>query len=740
MDGATLLPPTCGKETGLPGVPGVGCVVTLKYSGHLLSGERRAFSACLIASDTDVHVLGPNLEAFPTTRRLTSRRLWRIPSSHAAPTRPRHVPERSQNPLVSSDDELSDSGTFPAPANAVASRNICLQAFLLYGRGQMPPRELDDDTTAVLIAWSDEHGAHHVSLLLFSLVSALNPSISSLKLRVTFVRDIIQIEPQEYVLRLFYDSALSSTGDDAAAEDGGAHPVPRWVVLCATYRMTARRAPGSRSKVTPLGGGLSTAAGGGAGGGEAGGKTRPRTDPAPTAMGSAVLLSGGPGPLSGQAYGHAASAGDRAQTRELYMEGSKRFISLCGGGAAYGGTTAFYYDKDEGALAFVLPRSGAAPATADGYVLCAGDARAEEVQPWCWGIPEGHAISAFAVQRRWGAAAESSEGSTRALAVVGTTDGRVYVLRHRTCTLAKRLTGPIADLCFVNTRHVRGPAEVRPRVVEAMLRGRDGNRREGAAAADMEDSPSASAALVVLDSVGRVVVLRAINSDAPVSQLVNDVKQVVAFEERHETPLVFSRCTSPIPPVAEPKGARQYLDITTLGSCLRHGDPAARAEEPAAGAAAAPATAPPKGGSLASKPLKPAEMDRRTNGYAGHILSRGVLCAACLDGATEGNEVLVSTMGQAVVSIPFDTKEFTFAIAGFMVTPTPMFFIGFADFFGSGCEDLVMASLQSIIVARRRAEPVKEKAKLLLRQLNKRRGHLPSGALGAPRMSSVIET
>jgi len=85
-------------------------------------------------------------------------------------------------------------------------------------------------------------------------------------------------------------------------------------------------------------------------------------------------------------------------------------------------------------------------------------------------------------------------------------------------------------------------------------------------------------------------------------------------------------------------------------------------------------------------------------------------------------ELIVSTMGQLVVSIPFEPSDGRFSMSGFTIAPAPMFFVGFADFWGSGRAGMVMASLHSVLVAHRPRSVLKEKAMLLLRLLGNHHG------------------
>ncbi|CCW68951.1 unnamed protein product [Phytomonas sp. Hart1] len=96
-------------------------------------------------------------------------------------------------------------------------------------------------------------------------------------------------------------------------------------------------------------------------------------------------------------------------------------------------------------------------------------------------------------------------------------------------------------------------------------------------------------------------------------------------------------------------------------------------------------------------------------------------------------------MGHALVSLAFHAAEDRFVIADRRLTSAPMFFVGFVDFFMTGCPYLVMASRTSVLVARRSRAGLKERAAMLLRLLRARGLWSPRAKTASPEVEPAAD-
>lgn len=390
-----------------------------------------------------------------------------------------------------------------------------------------------------------------------------------------------------------------------------------------------------------------------------------------------------------------------------------------------------------------------------------GGSSASDVAPWLARFQTDRVISVFAVQ-------DGADGCTGgeadgvAVAAAGSLDGRVFVVTATGDRVVRRLVGPIADLTFVSTRTAPVNAHVRCSVVDELVEEAMQQQLKGS---DLSTSPAEciasssvlggagssgadiAMALVVLDSVGRVVILRGINSATPTTQSVADIPQVITLAERHQSTLTFVDLPRPGLPPHPPVSSKSFLDLSSLRQFFHRRITVSRRDgavpHSGAGSGSAGLGLPPRregsgevgamtggtrsGGSLVATPANDSLAsrgggDRQEDAHSmtGHVLSRGLLCVTSIEAARGRPELVVSTMGQAVVALPFDPVEGNFVITGFTVTPTPMHYVGFVDFFGCGTADLVMAGLQSVLVARRPRSSLREKALLVMRLLSRR--------------------
>ncbi|RNF19248.1 uncharacterized protein Tco025E_04202 [Trypanosoma conorhini] len=328
------------------------------------------------------------------------------------------------------------------------------------------------------------------------------------------------------------------------------------------------------------------------------------------------------------------------------------------------------------------------------------------VAPWMVQLPSDGVVCALAVQQ---------EGSS-VVAAAGTTNGRVHLLHADGNHVSHRFGGPIADLAFVNT--LCNKAEERYRigaVTELLQRQETRTSLELKNTSDADAEVDAPTCLVLLDSLGRVIVLRDFTGGKKSVQVVPDVQQFITLaEQRAPCPSSGSFATE-----ATAGGRRvtvsskRFFDISSLRLVFNRRKPKEEVQ-----------------GELHENMADPAFVQERDAGspperesgvIAGHILSRGLLSLASLPGPRSCAELVVSTMGQSIVSIPFDQNEGTFSIAGFIEAPEAMFFIGFVDFFNTGVTEMVMAGMHHVLVARRSRHQQKAKAALLLRLFARQR-------------------
>ncbi|CCW61362.1 unnamed protein product [Phytomonas sp. EM1] len=211
-----------------------------------------------------------------------------------------------------------------------------------------------------------------------------------------------------------------------------------------------------------------------------------------------------------------------------------------------------------------------------------------------------------------------------------------------------------------------------------------------------EDFPGAGLALAVLNSVGSVVILRALQSELPLVQMVPDLLPM-----------------SPVMNTSMGSFADTHL-MRSFRMPKNDGAPSSGTQPPGYPPTTSNAVSSPSVRNFADLFGNTEEM------MVGHVLSRGLLCITQLEGDYGTVELVVSTMGHLIVSIAFNATENRFFIADTMITPAAMYFVGFVDFFATGCADLVMASHSTVLVARRSRAALQEKASLLLRLLQAR--------------------
>lgn len=688
----TMLPTTCGEETDLPGVPRVGCIATVSCCPGTLHG----FSASVIATADSVAILGPDLEQRRKGRHcLFTRHLWRpaslLEAAAAAQSAGAGSGAAGGGPASVS---LASSPSSPLAAGLLSHTDgsgvniIALTACSL----AQPSAE---DAVAVVVAWSDSALQHHVTVVALRLRCVLSPSwpgYSDGALVRLVAQDAFPLPSTQSVLRLFCHPAM--TAADAAKTDELVVS-SRHVILCSLY------APWTSSPT--YAGQFSHAEGGAAGGGGS----------ASGAGGGGASVGGGLKKVSSSVAGGGAGVAERSNAAPATSVASpRRRGQLC-----------FL------TVAIRIPAANAATTNAgtdddeDVYGVTAGPSTIHEVAPWLRDFHVDRVVCAFTVQ--------SASTPTRVIAAAGTTDGRVFVLGASSHRLVRRVSGPVADAVFVRTTAAKADVAARSAVVDEILSdaaAEDAVKNgsfAGAAEAEMaRRDESEFTALVVLDSAGHLLVLRAVNSGAPITQAVPDLPQIITLANGQKQTLTFvSPSLTNLDEEAQ-ISSKNFLDLSTLRHFIGHRRPPPLPPRRGAGSAPSSGTAPLASSSLSVTPVDNSFSMAGTGGeephLSGHILSRGLLCVTNIEGGKGGSELVVSTMGQVVVSVPFSPTEGCFRIAGFTVTPAPMFYVGFVDFFSDGNPTLVMAGLKNVLVASRPQSAIRERAQLLLRLLSKK--------------------
>eukprot|EP00796_Vickermania_ingenoplastis_P006148 gene6148-4427_t len=251
----------------------------------------------------------------------------------------------------------------------------------------------------------------------------------------------------------------------------------------------------------------------------------------------------------------------------------------------------------------------------------------------------------------------TKEAAAAVHGAAGSIDGRVFVLEGSASRLVRRVSGPVGDVKFV-VPYCDSSALVESRskfsaapideLISTKLSIRSGSRKSESGTGVLVDLT-----LVVLDTAGKIIVLRRVNTRSMAVQVVCDV-------------------------IGKPHM------VTMRGEEILPTDVAGSAE------------------------------GNRCDGIAGHILSSGLLHAAvrqhplCLT---------VSTMGQAIVVIPFHEAKDCFSISSCTICPTPVFYVGVVDHFRRGAEDLVIAGPDSVLIARQPQPSLERKASTLLELL-----------------------
>ncbi|RNF14574.1 hypothetical protein TcG_07528 [Trypanosoma cruzi] len=296
------------------------------------------------------------------------------------------------------------------------------------------------------------------------------------------------------------------------------------------------------------------------------------------------------------------------------------------------------------------------------------------------------------------------------VAAIGKTNGQLILFHADGTHVSHRFGGPIADLAFVSTRCIRGDEKYRVCAVTELI----DQQKENAFSSlnrmpELEVADDGRRSLVLLDSLGRVIVLRDVTEGMASAQIVSDIQQFITLaENRASHPSSGSVAGESAAGRPVTVSSKRFFDISSLRQFFYRGKTKRIQKD----------RQDDKVDSISVQESDAIRQPEQENGmFAGHILSRGLLSLASLPGPRGCTELVVSTMGQSIVSIPFDKNEGVFSIAGFIEASEAMFFIDFVDFFNTGVTELVMAGMHQVLVARRSRCQQKRRAALLLRLL-----------------------
>lgn len=747
---STVLPASYGESTALPGVPHPSCVAPLCFQPN---GPGQ-ISAFIIASSQEVFILGQNLQKplSPITRRL-----WRpnfeccaednsgsIGSSSALgqPTDAAsaqycvcsvegsmrivaitaflvHTDSSSQTKLaneinkeISSKENvllhkrsskiIKDGGEVQSCGNVPKSFSGCRS--IPIGKSSQSSSGFSSlylDTVCAVIAWEDSSAMQHLTFLFFSLYRALSPSCKKFLLWEQEAN--IQFLPDTHVVRIFHSPDFSAVL--AQDESSCTREVSSYTFHHLVYISLCQQAPkGSKKMEMPTNG---------------------------------------------------FSAGTTVMNRV----GKCAFVSI----------------REVFSTSLHLPSPSFSLGMEDFIFTHPGQLQHAQRDPQdrllaCWrvsqnsqleiGIPCTEDIPNFLVhigsikgvvtclevyprqntQRRKMASPFPcspeflSEGDASVRAAIGTMDGRVYLLSSASIVKARRIDGPVADMKFfvysipedesssakcssVNAyngkpkdKPCRGerrkkrnysPDQESYRLpeIDALLlspdeyeqkkpksisvRNRSAVESKSNLSEKKEKSSSLDVTLVILDSIGKIILLRRVNTNCGNVQIVRDVAHVVTLLSHWEvgkssaSHSLLSREEKPGNKLCKPNSLSEYQ--AEMG--------------------------PPHAVAVSDESM-----------IAGNILSSGLLHSAI---RYHPLQLIVSTMNRGIVILPFHPKEDKFSISSYTLYPTPVLYIGVSDLFATGAEDLLLAGVDSVLIARQTQHVQRRNAFTLLRLLSR---------------------
>lgn len=738
-----VLPASYGESTSLPGIPHQSCVAPLSFHPN----EPGSISAFVIASSQDVFILGPNLER-PLSR--TTRHLWRP-----------HFE-------IYSDEKLSSTVfspslvQYPDPAtnqHRVGSsegvmRIVAITAFLLYSSGSSGERaakeklkaslvdnssqepivdektkdkkgvqcspispssflrnssEISDpnisskyslpfDTVCIVVAWADSSAVYHLTALFVALRHALAPSCHNFLL---YEKEIpLGLPSDVHVVRIFYHSNFCALNTDNASSSPNFQCLPRHV-LCIS--LSQQPLKGSK-----------------------------------TALGS--------GCLTGSSTGIAKRLGKIIfiVIREVLLPDASYLLPSPASRRKNDGisssTNAFTLSTlKELLVVWKMPKNSqleiGIPTELDIANFLIHLTSIKSIVSCLEVLPLQATVECEMADLLHCSSKLISDNGNDYRAAVGTMDGRVFLLSAAAITLARRVSGPVADIKVVvpsawsfgaslhsydRKKKVLEASEERRVEIENIKTKKDNqelkhnrlpqidallssakplhrkNRRVflrkksclfrfSDASSEQPKEVHLDITLVILDAIGKIVLLRRINRSCSSVQTVTDVPHMATLLKRCEKENVSSF----------------QLAVSKEGN----GTETSRSE-PFEGFL---------GHALSTDNLAPNNHKMVT----GHILSSGLLHAAI---RYHPLQLIVSTMSRGIVILPYHPEKDQFSISSYTLYPTPVLYVGVADVFATGAEDLLLAGLDSVLIARQHQNIQRRNAFTLLRLLNEKSG------------------
>lgn len=735
-----VVPASYGESTALPGIPHQSCVAPVSFHPN----DPDHISAFVIASSQDVFILGPNLERLLSR---TTRRLWRpnfeifseenLSSTVFSPSLVQYPdPATNQHRVGSSEGVmrivaitafLFYSST-PFGVNTVKEKlkasladegsrnsrveentkdkkgvkcNASSSSCFLWNSNENSNSNTSSsnyslplDTVCIIVAWADSSAVYHLTALFVSLRHALSPSCNNFLLHEKEIP--LGLSSDAHVVRIFYHSDFCALNTDDTFSSPKFFRLPHHVLfisLCQQPQKGSKRALGSGSSTGPS---IGTA----------------------KRLGKIIfivirevfqsVLSNSFSSSDSRRKNHSITL----STDPFNLTTLKKLLVS-------------WKLLKSSQLEIGIPSESQMASFLAHLTSIKGIVSCLEVLP-LQGVLEHGTTDLLRYSSKL-----ISDSDTKFRAAVGTMDGRVFLLSAATIILARRVSGPVADIKVVvpaacsyraafyscdsrkttteaseerrekteNTKRKKATQQLKGNrlpQIDVLLSSakplqRNNQRVFGRKKSCSDESSEQQKedpldiTLVILDAIGKIVLLRRINRSCSYVQTVADVPHIATLLKRCEKENVSSL----------------QSEISREVS---------------------------KTGTSRTEPFE--EFQRyalSTNDFtssdqkmvAGHILSSGLLHAAI---RYHPLQLIVSTMSRGIVILPYHPEKDQFSISSYTLYPTPVLYVAVADVFATGAEDLLLAGLDSVLIARQHQSIQRRNAFTLLRVLKNSSG------------------
>lgn len=174
-------------------------------------------------------------------------------------------------------------------------------------------------------------------------------------------------------------------------------------------------------------------------------------------------------------------------------------------------------------LVVLPPVVGASPSVSRRVVV--GEVGAESIAGWIGSFQVKKVVSSFDLAPN--VCDNTSDAPLHSLrGAAGTTDGRVYLLCEGSHRIIRRVSGPVVGLKFVTplgsggcSTHPSRDCCCRIASIDHLLERKRANYSSAAAFCDVS--------LIILDAIGRILIIRRVNSNSSVVQIVNDIPRII---------------------------------------------------------------------------------------------------------------------------------------------------------------------------------------------------------------------